>query len=161
MMNESDAMNSDCFGSLFRFAKQVEEEGLPADGEEEAFPKQRGGLVGCGDLSMQRKLAGGIGGGCKMKRFFCTHCEAESGDHDLLHYVTGDDICDRCVRNNRQTCAHRVVNDSDELDRKGEKIVELLLDDYRLTKGLPQASVLDMMPEGEVDCRVYENEPAV
>lgn len=153
MMGEKEALNSKVGKSLFDLLKKVEKDGLEADGDEEGYPPQTGGFCVCGDMSFHQKISGGMGGGCKVKEFFCIHCEARSlGDHDLLHYVTGEHRCARCVRNNRDKCAHRDVNDTKELHRKGVELQWLLLEDFRRTSGQPNATLRDMMPEGEVEC---------
>jgi len=50
-------------------------------------------------------------GPCKGKENFCLSCEASSGQHNLLSFVSGKEVCDMCVRNGRETCAHSRVND--------------------------------------------------
>ena len=50
MANEGRAINSVCFKLLRDFAIKFEQEGIPARGDEPAFPPQVGGLVGCGTL---------------------------------------------------------------------------------------------------------------
>ena len=56
------------------------------------FPNKKDGLVGRSDLSFQQKISA-LGAACKGKTLFCMYCEAESNDHDLLHYVSGDKVC--------------------------------------------------------------------
>ena len=151
MAKEKEAMESRGFLKLINFMKRVESDGIPANGEEVAISPQKDGLVGCGDLSSQQKISR-LGGACKVKHHFCTYCATESGDHDLLSYVTGSLVCEMCVRNGRNKCTHVMVDDNEELHRKGMHLITLLLDDYRLTSDSPDAKVHDMLPEGPVEC---------
>ena len=130
MAKEKEAMKSESFKCLINFVKKVEREGLPANGDEPAIPRQKDRLVGCGDLSFHQKVSD-LGGACKVKRFFCTYCSTMSGDHDLLGYVSGILVCDMCKRNGRETCAHVRVDDDQELVRKGRELVTLLLVDNK------------------------------
>ena len=151
MAKEKEAMQSDGFKGLVSFAKKLESDGIPANGDEVAIPAQKGGLVCCGDLSFHQKVSD-RGGACKVKQFFCTYCATESGSHDLLAYVTGDEICPMCVRNVKTKCAHVAVDDTTELERKGVDLMTMLLVDFRSTKSLPLANMRDMLPAEPVEC---------
>ena len=131
----------------------ISKKGLPADGDEPAFPPQNN-MVGTGDLAYQQKTSGKIGGGSNNKHDFCTHCPCTSAQHDLLSFVTGDRRCERCVRNECETCAHPNVNDTTELRAKGIKLLDLLLEDFAWTGGrdLSSLSYHDMMPKKDVQC---------
>ena len=129
MAKEKQVMKSEWFKSIISFAKKTESEGVAANGDAEAIPAQKDGLVGCGDLSFQQKMSS-LGGPCKAMRFFCTYCETNSGDHDLLGYVTGANVCSMCIRNGRDKCDHKNVNDVPELESKGYRLIDLLLDDF-------------------------------
>ena len=85
-----------------------------------------------------------------MKRFFCTHCEAESGDHDLLHFVTGDLVCAMSVCKERDKCGHRDLNDTLELEIKQARLDNLLHVDFKRRNNVFRTSIKDMMPDGEV-----------
>ena len=113
-------------------------------------------MEGTGDLVYQQKVYSDIGGRCKGKHDFCTHCACTSTQHDLLSYVTGDRRCVQCVRNRCTTCAHQSVNDTQELHRKGIKLLDLLLEDYAKKGERLLADILyhDMMPKEEVQCYV-------
>ena len=148
---EKQAMASEAFKGLIDFAKNVEREGLPANGDEVAIPPQTCGLVCCGDLSFQQKI-NNLGGACKVKRFFCTYCSTESEECDLLGCVRGELICDMCKRNDRTECAHVPVDNHPELKKKGRALVGLLLEDRQWRVGNPNLTIKEMLPEGQVDC---------
>jgi len=60
--------------------------------------------------------------------------------------VTVNEVCQMWSGNNRATCAHRVVNDISEVRRKGEKLLDHLLDDFDRLSGIPNATFKDMIP---------------
>ena len=151
MAKEKEAMESTGFKRLINFLKRLESEGIPANGDEPALPPQTGGLIGCGDLSFQQKMSC-LGGACKVKQFFCTYCATESGDHDLLAYVTGSKRCAMCVRNDRERCTHVAVDDPPELKSKGKDLFAMLLDDFRT--GQPNATAHEMLIQEPVECFV-------
>ena len=157
MAKEKEAMESNSFKSLLNFVKKVEREGLPANGDEPAIPRQKDGLVGCGDLAFHQKTSD-LGGACKVKTFCCTYCSTMSGDHDLLSYVSGSLVCDMCKRNGREFCAHVHVDDEKELTRKGRELVALLLKDKRRRTCNASLTVQDMLPSDPVDCFLGYNE---
>jgi len=131
----------------------IVKEGIPADGEEPAFPPQPN-MMGTGDLAYQQKVAGDIGGGCKAKNHFYTHCACTSTQYDLLSYVTGELRCPRCIRDHWLTCAHQPVNNQKELHRKGLCLLDLLLEDFakREKRDLDNVAYHDMMSSEEVQC---------
>ena len=151
MAKEKEALKSDCFKRIIEFAKTVESEGIKANREEVAIPAQKGGLVGCGDLSFQQKMSS-LGGACKSMRSLCRYCEFQSGDHELRGYVTGDELCAMCIQNGQETCAHRQVNDEAELVSKGHRLLNELLEDYKRRSGNESATLRDMLPLEPVDC---------
>ena len=105
MMKENETMASVPFQHYARTMLAIAKESILADGEEPAFVRQPN-VMGTGDLAYQQKAAEDIGGGCKAKNHFCTHCACTSTQHDLFSYVTGDLRCPRCIWNNRLTYAH-------------------------------------------------------
>ena len=92
------------------------------------------------------------GSGCKNKDNFCHICEVPSGEHDLLLFVTRNEVCEMCTCNNRVTCAHRDVNDVSEVRRKGEKLLNHLRDSFAWLSGISNATFKDMIPNEEGDC---------
>ena len=98
----------------------------------------------------------GLGGACKSKTYFCAYCECSSVNEDLLGYASGshasDSICAMCQRNGRQTCAHRNVNDTPELKRKGQLLMAHLLEDFQWRSGNEDATIIGMLPVEPVDC---------
>jgi hypothetical protein len=70
----------------------------------------------------------------------------------MFHTVSGSERCDICKTNSRNTCPHRAVNDWNELETKGRKLLLLLLEDYKEVHDNPNATVLDVLPEMAVEC---------
>ena len=152
-MKETQCMESIPFIHFAKIMVGIAKKGLPADGGEPVFPPQEN-MVGTEDLAYQQKVSGKIGGGCKNKHDFCTHCPCTSVETDLLPFVTGGRICARCIRNNKETRAHRNVNDTIEPHRKGLKLLDLLLGDFVRTSKVDWAelSYHNMMPKEYVEC---------
>ena len=147
MMKENETMASVLFRHYARTMLAIAEHGIPANDDEPALSPQKF-MTGTGDLAYRQKVSGNIGGGCKAKHDFYTHCACTSAEHDLLSFVTGDLRCDRCIRNLRSTCAHRDVNDKKELRRKGMKLLDLLLEDFarKHNRIVAEISYHHMMP---------------
>ena len=135
MAKEKQAMKSKCVKSIILFAKKTESEGVAANGDENVILAQKDGFVGCGDLCFQQKRSS-LGGPCKSMRFFCTYCETNSGYHNLIGYVIGANVCSMCIRNCREKCDHKNVNDVPEMESKGFRLKDLLLDDFRKKRRL-------------------------
>jgi len=103
-------------------------------------------------MAFQQKIAD-EGGPCKGKENFCLSCEPSSGEHDLLSFVSGKEVCcDMCVRNGHETCANLRVNDELELQRQGEVLLSLLRDDFSRREGVVNATYKDLIPDEEVEC---------
>ena len=122
-------MASVLFQHYARTMLVIANDGIPEDGDEPSFSLQKF-MTGTGDPTYQQKYSRDIGGGCKGKHDFCTHCACTSAQHDLLSYLTGDRRCARYVRNQQTICAHCPVNDEKELCRKDIKLLDLLLEDF-------------------------------
>ena len=60
-------------------------------------------------------------------------------------------MCDICVRNGRETCAHSRVNDELELQRKSEVLISLLLDDFSRREGVVNATYKDLILLAETE----------
>ena len=87
MMKENETMASVLFQHYAHTMLTIANEGIPADGDEPAFPSQKN-MTGTGDLAYQQKVSGEIG-----VHDFCKHCACTSDQHDLLSYVIGDRRC--------------------------------------------------------------------
>ena len=85
---------------------------------------------------------------------FCTFCACTSAQDDLLSYVSGDELCARCVWNGRTTCAHCTVNNHAELDCKAVSCLDLLLANHARIKGkdINEITYSNMMPQEDVEC---------
>ena len=101
-------------------------------------------------MSFQQKMIG-AGGACKVKRLFCNYCACD-GKYDLFLMRTGNERCDICIFNSSAGCSHMAVCDNDEMARKGDNLCAMLLEDYKERNGAPQATILDMVPDGETLC---------
>ena len=145
---EGEAVHHGCADDFFDFVRTLEQEGLPAEGRHPAF--RQVDIVGCGDMSFQQKMIG-AGGACKVKRLFCNYCACD-GKYDLFSVRTGDERCDICLFNNTDSCSHMSVCDKDEMVRKGDNLCAMLLEDFKERSGAPQATVVDMVPDGETLC---------
>ena len=150
MAKEKESLKSDCFKKIIEFAKSIESKGIKANGDEVVIPAPKDGLVGCGDLSFQQMMSS-LGDIFKSMRYFCTYCECEGGDHDLLGYVTGHEVCGMCKRNGRTKCAHRNVNNEDELMSKGHCLLKELVNIYKRRSCNESATLRDMLPLEPVD----------
>ena len=93
-----------------------------------------------------------LGGACKSMRSFCTYCECQSGDHEMRGYVTGDEVCAKCIRNGRAKWAYRQVNDEAELMSKGHRLLKELLKDYKRRSCNEGATLREILPLKPVDC---------
>jgi hypothetical protein len=89
------------------------------------------------DLSFQQKITG-LGGGCKVSRFFCICCESNSlVNYNLFHKTTErNEFCEFCIANDTASCCHHAINDSTKLMRKEEWLLDSL-------------TLHDCLPEGE------------
>ena len=145
---EGEAVHHGCADDFFDFVRTLEQEGLPAEGRHPAF--RQVDIVGCGDMSFQQKMIG-AGGACKVKRLFCNYCACD-GKYDLFSVRTGDERCDICLFNNTNSCSHMSVCDKDEMVRKEDNLCAMLLEDFKERSGAPQATVVDMVPDGETLC---------
>ena len=132
--------------------KETESEGVAANGDEDAIPAQKDGLVRYGGLGFQQNMSS-LGGSCKNMRFFCTYCETNGGNYCLLGYVSGVNVCSMCICNGPENCDHKYVNDVPvpELESKGFRLVDLL-DDFRRRTLNENTKLIDMLPSKSVDC---------
>jgi hypothetical protein len=90
---------------FFDFYHNLRLFGLPRNGDEPAFKPFD--VVTPADLSFQQKLTG-LGGGCKVARFFCICCESNSlVNHNLFHKTTDrSEFCEFCIANETDSCCH-------------------------------------------------------
>ena len=112
--NESDKVAHGPIASTTNFGKQLEAEGLPAQGREPKLQQYK--LLGYGDMAYQWKLCGS-GGACKVMKHF-DHMSEVHGYVDIFRYIEGDSRCDLCVANNLDKYYHRAVNDPVEITNK-------------------------------------------
>ena len=84
---EGASMKAGCFDDLFLFVNMLEDDGLPANGNEPALKHIK--IFGCGDMSFLQKIVG-VGGACKVMKFFCLYC-AYHGDQDMFYKCYEDD----------------------------------------------------------------------
>jgi hypothetical protein len=83
---ESRSLVTHHLRDFFDFYQNLRLFGLPRNGEEPAFKPFK--VVIPADLSFQQKITG-LGGGCKVARFFCICCESNSlVNHNLFHKTT-------------------------------------------------------------------------
>ena len=93
-----------------------------------------------------------LGGACKSMRYFCTYCKCQSGDHDLLGYDAGDEVCAMCICNACTKYAHRHVIHQPKLMSKGHCLLKELLNDYKRRSCNENTTLRDMFPVEPVDC---------
>ena len=93
-----------------------------------------------------------LGGACKSMQYFCTYCDCQSGDHDILGYVTGDEVCAMCIRNARKNSAHPHVNDEPKLRSKGRHLLKELVNNYKHRSCNDSATLRHMLPLEPLDC---------
>lgn len=136
---------------FFDFYKNLRLYGLPRNGEEPAFKPFD--VVTPADLSFQQKITG-LGGGCKVSRFFCICCESNSLiNHNLFHKTTDrSEFCEFCVANRSHSCCHRPVNDAEELKKKEEWVLTELLRDSRERATDDSLTLRDCLPDGDCKC---------
>ena len=120
---ESNEVFSKDMRNFFEFAERVRNDGLIARHQGEKTLK-RFNVVYPMDMSAEQKCFS-LGGGCKIKEFFCIKCAARSSDL-MFHWEVGSKFscgADWCING---LCRHRAVDDDDELDKKKEQMKELL-----------------------------------
>ena len=148
LRNETIEVVTECFGEFLHWCKSVEKNGLPAVGNKPAImPCQ---LVGCGDMCFLQKMTG-LGGACKVKKHFCLYCEVH-GDQCMYLSKYGTDRCKLCIANEREKCCHRPVNGTTELNRKAERAMTLLTEDYKEHVGNQDSTMKDAVGPMPVAC---------
>lgn len=150
---ESRGLVTNHLRDFFDFYKNLRLNGLPRNGGEPAFKPFD--VITPADLSFQQKITG-LGGGCKVARFFCICCESNSLlNHNLFHKTTDrSEFCEFCIANRSNSCCHRAVNDSEELERKEEWLMSELLKDCRLRAADDSLTMRDCLPDGDCKCFV-------
>ena len=103
-------------------------------------------IVYNGDMSAIQKITG-RGGPCKNANGFC-HCCGCHSKRDLLRYVIGDERCSMCKKNGTVKCRHWTFDDRVELDRKAERLFNLLVSDL-LRKHGNEYDWTDSLPDDE------------
>eukprot|EP00978_Attheya_sp_CCMP212_P029274 scaffold103475_cov67-Attheya_sp.AAC.3 len=114
MMGETEENVDQCFGDVYKFAREPGINGLPGakDGEPYIFPIR---WVGCHDKSATQKVQK-VGSGCCNKVLFCNMCECTK--HELYTVDEGNLVCDKCKKRGRNKCMHWSVNYEEEIGKK-------------------------------------------
>ena len=141
---ESKDVMRNCFGELFAFCREIEKNGLAADGDQPAIAPCN--PVCCADMSCEQKVTNG-GGPCKVATFFCHYCACRSDAKSLFRYVEAGDRCELCQYNGRDRCSHTPVNTSDEIKSKARELLDLLETDAR-AKDESFCHLRDLQPRG-------------
>ena len=114
---ESNKLFSTDLKPFFDFAKDISIGGLKArnDSEKDLHPFED--VTYPMDMSAEQKCFD-LGGGCKVKEFFCVKCACRSSDAMFFWEGESNHKCmnDFCIGQDK--CHHFEVDDGDELDRK-------------------------------------------
>jgi hypothetical protein len=136
---DTKELYSKYFTDFFAFFKQVEERGF------EGFPVPF--IVSSPqDLSSHWKALG-VGGACKVKKFFCHACSCSSDAVHLPRPVR----CDTCVERGREKCFHYPVGDTATLLRAQVRLTAMATNHPYLRDGTVRERLLVRLAENQMD----------
>ena len=114
---ESTKVFSTDLKPFFDFAKGIRANGLKARSENENDLMPFEDITYPMDMSAEQKCFN-LGGGCKVKEFFCVKCACRSSDALFFWDTHSKHKCGHDFCEGDSTCHHFEVDDDDELDRK-------------------------------------------